>query len=79
MRYDACHLVYSGYCNAATAPTLSNAWIPTPVTYLGGISYFTCVDGYQSTCGTTSPNYQCNVGTTASGTWSTVNCTCVRK
>lgn len=34
--------VYSDYCKSATAPTLPNANAPTPVTYLGGKTYYTC-------------------------------------
>lgn len=72
-------VVYAGYCNSATAPTLANATVGTINTILGTTTTFTCNFGFQSTGGGTNPYFQCLVGGfgAGSGTWGPINYYCI--
>lgn len=65
------------YCSS-TAPTITNANAPTPVTTVFSLTSFTCSAGYQSSGGATAPYYQCLPGTSATGVWSNPSYTCIR-
>jgi hypothetical protein len=66
---------FTGYCNS-TAPSLTNANTPTPQTYIGAKTYFTCDLGYVSSLSPAAPYYQCDPSTNTTGTWSPLQGAC---
>lgn len=63
------------YCDPATAPTLTNAYSPTPATTIGSTTSFTCLPGFTTT-GT--PSYTCINNGPSNGKWQSSHGSCTR-
>ena len=65
------------YCDNLTAPILTYANYPTPVTTVFSSTFFTCNYGYITSGVSSPPFYTCEPLNTINGFWSAINYSCI--